>query len=68
MSRHPSRPALPNGLWHVFRWPTLLAATSLAGLLSALIGDGWADVLSWFLLGSLIVVIAVAWKRASAVR
>ena len=36
-----------RGLWAVFRWPTVLAAISSAGLLAALLGDGPWDLLSW---------------------
>jgi uncharacterized membrane protein YjjP (DUF1212 family) len=47
--------------WMVFRWPLLLAAFSIVGLVCALVADGWADVLSWLLLGGILIVIAVAW-------
>jgi uncharacterized membrane protein YjjP (DUF1212 family) len=51
--------------WRIFRWPLVIAAASLAGLLSALLGDGWPDALSWLLLGGLLVVMAEAWRRGS---
>jgi len=41
-------------LWGI---PILLALATLVGLLSALIGDGWWDVLSWALLASLVFVV-----------
>jgi hypothetical protein len=63
VTRALSRRVKPNSLWHIFRWPIAIAAVSTAGLLSALIGDGWADVLSWFLLGALIAVMVMAWMR-----
>lgn len=48
--------------WRIFRWPLLIAAVSLVGLLSALVGDGGYDLLSWLTLGSTLVVIAIAWR------
>lgn len=45
-----------RSLWAVFRWPTLLAAISSAGLLAALIGDGPWDVLSWAALAVPVVI------------
>lgn len=39
--------------WKTFRWPLLAAVLSLAGLLSALMGDGWYDAVSWLALGAL---------------
>lgn len=52
-----------RSLGEVFRWPALLAAVTLVGLLAALLGDGWADVLSAACLGALLVVLAAAWWR-----
>ncbi|SDE82023.1 PepSY-associated TM helix domain-containing protein [Terriglobus roseus] len=40
----------PRSSLQIYRWPIVLAITSLCGLLSALIGDGWWDALSWCLL------------------
>lgn len=51
--------------WMVFRWPMLLAVVSIIGLTCALLADGWADILSWFLLGGLVVVMAVACLQKS---
>jgi uncharacterized membrane protein len=42
----------------VFGIPALLAVTSGAGLVSALVGDGVWDTLSWFALSAPLVVIA----------
>lgn len=50
-------------LWAVFRWPIVMAAISIVGLLSALLGDGLADLVSWLLLGGLLAVMCVAWRR-----
>jgi hypothetical protein len=36
----------------------VLAACSALGLAAALLADGWADLLSWLLLGVPLVVIA----------
>lgn len=41
-----------RGLWMIFRWPLLLALLGLFGLLSALLGDGLYDLLSWLALGT----------------
>ncbi|MBB5018425.1 hypothetical protein HNQ59_001713 [Chitinivorax tropicus] len=38
-------------LWHVFRQPLLLAVLTLVGLLSALLGEGVWDWVSWLSLG-----------------
>lgn len=40
--------------------PTILALASLIGLVSALIGDGVFNVISWLILGGLLGVIAWA--------
>lgn len=42
-----------------FAIPSLLALTSIIGLVAALTGDGWRDALSWLALG--IPVFAVGW-------
>ncbi|MDB5821125.1 MAG: hypothetical protein JWQ11_4765 [Rhizobacter sp.] len=41
----------------VWTWPIVLAVLTVAGLASALIGDGWWDGASWAALG---VPVAVA--------
>ena len=43
----------------VFAVPLAIAAVSAVGLLSALTGDGWRDVVSWVGLAS--PVLAVIW-------
>lgn len=48
--------------WKIFRWPLLAAALSLAGLLSALIGDGWYDAASWLSLGALAAFMRWAYR------
>ena len=44
----------------VFRIPVMLAAVTVVGLVAALLGDDWLDVLSWVGLG--IPVLACLWK------
>jgi hypothetical protein len=46
----------------VFRIPLMLAALTLVGLVAALLGDDWLDVVSWVGLG--IPVLACLWKSA----
>ncbi|ATQ43923.1 hypothetical protein [Caulobacter mirabilis] len=50
----------------VYRQPTVLGIIGLAGLICALVGDGWWDVLSWALLGytCAVIVWALAVKRS----
>jgi hypothetical protein len=48
----------------VFGIPALLAVTSGFGLVSALVGDGLWDALSWFALGAPLAVIACFVARA----
>ena len=51
------------GLWRAFRMPFLLAIASLVGLVSALIGDGLFDLVSWLTLGGLMVLIVANISR-----
>lgn len=51
MTRSYTRPAQSN--WTIFRWAVLVAILSIAGLLSALMGDGAYDAVSWLVLGAL---------------
>jgi uncharacterized membrane protein YczE len=50
-------------LWRIFRIPLLIAAVTLVGLLSALLGDGPWDALSWAALALPLAVIAWFWLR-----
>ncbi len=52
-----------NAFFKLWGAPILLAIATLAGLLSALIGDGLWDGVSWILLGLLVVVISYYWTR-----
>ncbi len=38
--------------WQIFRWPLLVNLIALTGVISALLGNGGADLLSWLCLGS----------------
>jgi hypothetical protein len=59
MTRPISRRPRSNGAWRIFRWPLLIAAITLVGLISALVGDGIYDAASWLMLGGLMLVIVV---------
>lgn len=52
-----------RGLWMIFRWPIALAVLSSVGLLSALLGDGFFDVLSWISLGVPLLLIVIVGMR-----
>lgn len=45
-----------------FALPVILALLSFAGLISALTGDGWRDLLSWTALS--MPLLAIAWAVA----
>ena len=51
------------GLWRAYRMPALLAAVSVAGLVSALVEDGPFDAASWLLLGTVVVALRPSLKR-----
>lgn len=44
-------------------WPGVYGAASTAGLLAALLGDGWLDAVSWLALSAPLVSIASACRR-----
>lgn len=48
-----------QSLWQVFALPIAIAVLSTVGLIAALMGDGWHDVLSWIALA--VPVLAVGW-------
>ncbi|QXH44838.1 hypothetical protein KSS93_18345 [Pseudomonas xanthosomatis] len=56
-----------RGLWMIFRWPLLIGLLAALGLLSALLGDGLYDVVSWLALGLPLLVVAAirAWRRGN---
>jgi hypothetical protein len=52
-----------NGKPAVFLWPTVLGLVTAFGLISALLGDGVWDVLSWTALFAPLVCAAAFWGR-----
>ncbi len=48
--------------WQIFRWPLVMALANLIGLVAALFGDGWYDIISWVTLGLTLAVIVAAWR------
>lgn len=51
--------------WQVFRIPLVLGLFTGVGLVSALVGDGAWDVLSWVtILAPMAVVARAYWRRA----
>jgi hypothetical protein len=52
----------------VFGVPAALAVGSAFGLISALLGDGVWDTLSWFALGAPLAIIAWFGARAAGLR
>jgi hypothetical protein len=50
-------------LWRAYRVPALLGVISLIGLISALLEDGLFDVISWLLLGAIVMAMWPALKR-----
>ena len=55
-----------NSTGRAYVVPAILAVASLIGLVSALVGDGLFNVISWLILGSLLGVIvwALATRRS----
>jgi hypothetical protein len=47
--------------WQIFRWPLLMACMNALGLVAALLGDGWLDVISPVTLGLTLAVMIAAW-------
>ncbi|GAB3330736.1 hypothetical protein GCM10027299_35880 [Larkinella ripae] len=47
-----------RNFWHVWSVPLVLGGLSLIGLIAALVGDGFMDLLSWLTLGIPLAVIA----------
>jgi hypothetical protein len=57
-----------QSLWRIFRWPLLLGFASVVGLISALVGDGVWDILSWLTLASPVAVVAWFCRKPPAPR
>ncbi|NQE64877.1 hypothetical protein [Caulobacter sp. RHG1] len=51
---------MPSSFRRVWTIPILVAIASLVGLVSALLGDGVLDWISWIGLGAAVVVLAWA--------
>jgi hypothetical protein len=47
----------------VWRWPLWIGIASLVGLVSALLGDGIWDLLSWVTLALPVLIAGLAWRR-----
>jgi len=47
----------------VFRAPMLLGLATAIGLVSALLGDGVWDALSWLTILAPVVAVVMAWRR-----
>lgn len=47
-----------RSFWEIYRWPLFLAIIIMGGLLSALLGDGIWNGLSWLLLAIPLLLIA----------
>lgn len=56
-----SRPSPPTG--SPFTAPAWIAAASVLGLVSALVGDGVFDVVSWVVFAALIGLVLRAWVK-----
>lgn len=56
-----NRPAQPAR--SPYRVPAWIALASVVGLVSALIGDGLFDAVSWIVLSGLVVLAVRAWWR-----
>jgi len=52
-----------QSIWQIYRWPVLVNGIGLLGLLAALIGNGWMDVLSWLCLGGIVVLMIYAYSN-----
>lgn len=55
-----------NSTLQIWLWPVLFGLISAAGLIIALLGEGWYDVFSWAALG--LVSAACVWLGAIARR
>jgi hypothetical protein len=57
-----------RSLARIFLFPALIAVVVLVGLVSALLGDGIWDAVSWVALAFPLAVFALFWKRTSRQR
>lgn len=56
----------PQSLTAIFALPLVLAAVTIVGLVSALLGDGVFDIVSWVALA--VPLLPVAWAFRSRTR
>ncbi len=61
-----TRSAPPYSLREIFRVPLWIAFFSVVGLVGALIGDSWLDVLSWIALAIPLLICAHKLRIARA--
>ncbi|MCH8542146.1 MAG: hypothetical protein LAT61_01125 [Alcanivorax sp.] len=49
--------------WQIFAVPMVIAAASLVGLVAALLGEGWMNVVGWVGLAVPVGLAALAWIK-----
>jgi uncharacterized membrane protein YjjP (DUF1212 family) len=59
----PSRRRVRQTIGQMFLWPALIALATAAGLILALTGDGWRDVLGAALIASSLAAMVHGWRR-----
>ena len=53
-----------RSLTEIFAAPLVIAIVSTVGLISALVGDGWWDAVSWVALGlPVLLYLVFTWRR-----
>ncbi|MHC2337207.1 hypothetical protein [Bradyrhizobium sp. USDA 4454] len=53
-----------RSLTQIFAAPLVIAIVSTVGLISALVGDGWWDAVSWAALGlPVLLYLVFIWRR-----
>ncbi|MBR1203067.1 MULTISPECIES: hypothetical protein [unclassified Bradyrhizobium] len=53
-----------RSLSQIFAAPLIIAIVSTVGLISALVGDGWWDAVSWVALGlPVLLYLLFIWRR-----
>ncbi|MCC8964593.1 hypothetical protein H8A95_20310 [Bradyrhizobium sp. Pear76] len=53
-----------RSLTQIFAAPLVIAIVSTVGLISALVGDGWWDAVSWVALGlPVLLYLVFIWRR-----
>ncbi|GIQ79002.1 hypothetical protein [Bradyrhizobium sp. RD5-C2] len=53
-----------RSLTQIFAVPLVIAIVSTVGLISALVGDGWWDAVSWVALGlPVLLYLLFIWRR-----